>query len=229
MNHKLARWIAVIAITLAFLLPQGLAADIDGSTITAGTPSTRSFVYTQTTTALGGANKSINATTETQTLAWQAFYGNITGNITLETTTGAEFYSWKEAHNGTVLASRSNAIDFTTLTALNNCSEDQTITGTGSDRTNLTFTPSNNTIFEIGGITIAASTACTTHTYVNSTKQYTKFEEILLQATGAQSIYATRIETNTTGFDGKQHDFQIIVPDYQNSTTSTYYIYVAIE
>jgi len=228
MKDKLARWIAVIAITLALILPQGLAADIDGTAITPGTPSTRTFVFTQTTTALGGANKSINATTETQTLAWQAFYGNVSGNITLETTTGAMFYGWNDAHNGTVLASRNNSIDFTTLTAQNNCSADQTLTGTGSDRTNLTFTPSSNKLFEIGGITIAANTACTTHTHVNSSKQTTKFEEIILQA-GTSTIYATTIETNTTGFDGKQHDFQIIVPDYQNSTTSTYYIYVALQ
>jgi len=226
MKHNLARWIAVFAITLALILPQGLATD--GVIITSGTPTTRTFVFTENSTAFGGANRSINATAETQTIAWQAFYGNVTGNVTLEDTIGAAFYSWSGIPNGTVLASRNNSIDFTTLSAQNNCTTDETLTGTGSDKVSLTFTPANNTLFEIGRITISPGTACTTHTYVNSAKQTTLFEEIILQATGVQSIYATRIE-NATGFNGQQHNYQIIVPDYTNSTTSTYYIYAEIK
>jgi len=223
--NKLARWIAVIAITLAFLIPQGLA---NGVIVNVGTPTTNSFVYSQNTTILGGAYKNINATAETQTLAWQALFGNLTMNITLEDSSSNAIYKWMDATGGTVLVSNNSNVDFSNLTAQNNCSIDQSVTGTGSDRMNLTFTPSNNTEFVIGGTTITAGTACTTHTYVNSAAQSTYFEEIILQD-GMSTIYATRVDTNTTGYDGQARDYQIIIPDYQNSDTITYYIYAEIE
>ena len=222
--NKLARWIAVIAITLAFLIPQGLA---NGVIVNVGTPTTNNYVYSVNTTILGGAYKNINATAETQTLAWQALFGNLSTNISLENNGGSVMYKWMDATGGTILVSNNSNVDFSNLSAQNDCTIDESITGTGSDRMNLTFTPSNNTEFVIAGTTITAGTACTLHTYINSAKQTNYFEEIILQD-GQSTIYATRVDNNTTGYDGQTRDYQIIVPDYQNSETMTYYIYMEI-
>lgn len=220
--------IAVLAILLA--MTQIAYAIPDGAVVNAGTPVTREFAAAAIVGTLSGNLTNLTLATETQTIAWQGFYGNVSGNITLEDATGDTLYSWPNAANGTILASRDSAVNFTTIAAQNNCSIDESLTGTNSDRVNATFRPSNNTVFTIGTTTIAAGTACATHTYVNSMAQNTAFEEIILTDDGgATSIYATRIENGVTGFNGEANDFQMIVPDFSNSTTSTYYFYAELQ
>jgi len=223
---------ALIAIAMALIMSAAaLGAGIDGASLTQGTPVTRAFTSIGTIGAQGGNATTLSATTETQTLAWQGFYGEVFGNITLADNSGDVLYSWNTTgRNGTVFASRDNNVNFANITAVNNCSVDETVTGsTGSDSVNKTFRPSNNTAFTIGGTTITAGTACTTHTFVNNATQTTNFEEIIITSTGSNTIYTTRIEPDTTGFDGNTHDFQIIVPDYTNETTLTYYFYIELK
>lgn len=223
---------ALIAIMMALIMAAAaLGAGVDGASITQGTPVTREFISIGTISAQGGNATTLSASTETQTLAWQGFYGEVFGNITLADNSGDILYRWNATgRNGTILTSRDNNVNFANITAVNDCSVDETITGsTGSDSVNKTFKPSNNTAFTIGGATIAAGTACTTHTYVNNATQTTSFEEIIVTSTGSNTIYTTRIEPDTTGFDGSTHDFQIVVPDYTNETTLTYYFYVELQ
>lgn len=221
--------IAVLAIMLAIFLQAALAAP-SGMTLTSGIPQTKDFFVTTTITATGGATVNLNGSTETQTLVWQGFYGNVLGNVTLRDTSGDQLYSWNFTQkSGTVFATQATGVNFANITAYNDCNVDQNITGTGSDRVNLTFTPSSNTAFLIGDVTIAANTACRTNTYVNNATQTTRFEEIILTANGVTPIYATRIESAQTGFDGQPHDFQLIIPDKEDSNTTTYYVYAEMK
>jgi len=222
---------ALIAIAMALIMIAGAVASTpDGANITAGTPVTKTFVSSGTIGAQGGNATTLNAATETQTLVWQGFYGEVNANVTLADNSGDTLYRWNAAiANGTVMASAQNTINFANITAVNNCIIDENITGTnGSDRVNRTFRPSNNTQFTIGQTTIAQGTACATHTYVNNATQNSVFEEIIVTDDGINSIYTTRIEANAAGFDGQPHDFQLIVPSYENSTTITYYIYIGL-
>lgn len=221
---------ALIAIMMAIIMAAAaLGAGIEGATTTAGTPVTRQFISSGTIGAQGGNATTLSASTETQTLAWQGFYGEVFGNVTLADSTGDILYRWNATGlNGTAFASRDSNINFANITAVNDCSVDQTITGTnGSDSVNRTFRPSNNTAFNIGSTTIATGTACTTYTYVNNATQTTSFEEVILTSTGSNTIYITRLEPDATGFDGNTHDFQMIVP--ANDTTLTYYFYVELK
>lgn len=221
---------ALIAIAMAFFMIAGAAGSgIDGAQLAIGTPVTKAFTSTGTIGAQGGNATTLSANTETQTLAWQGFYGEVFGDIVLADNSGNAMYKWNTT-NGTILASRTSALNFANITAVNNCSVDQDITGTnGSDSVNKTFKPSNNTAFRIGGTTIAAGTACATNTFVNNASQSARFEEIILTDNGVTSIYATRMENNAQGFDSSTHDFQMIVPDYTNETTLTYYFYVELK
>ena len=180
--------------------------------------------------AAGGNITNINITGFTITESWHGFYGQIRANssIVLEDSAGFRMYAWAfNASGGEIYASRSNAVTWATIAAQNDCTTDEALTGTGSDRTNLTFTPSANTLFNVGTVTIGAGTACTTNTYVNSAPQAATFEEVILTDT-VNSVYAGLLEVDSTGFDNGAYDFQIIVPDNRTSVVETYYFYVEL-
>ena len=179
-------------------------------------------------TAAGGNITNVNLTATTITEAWHGFYGHIDGNITLEDSAGFRMYAWAfGATGGEVFASRSNAVTWGTIVAENDCNTDQALTGTGSDRTNLTFTASSNTAFTVGTANIAANSACATNTYVNSTAQAATFEEVILDDT-ANIVYTGLLENNAQGFDNGNYDFQIIVPDNRTSVVETYFFYAEL-
>lgn len=228
MQYKNQLGVAVLAILLALCLVPGALALPNGVNTDAGTPVTKGFFAVQEIAPLGGRLSNLNATAETQTEAWQGFYGDVLGNITLDDASDSTLYNWLNATNGIVLTSRNSSVDFTTISAQNDCTIDESLTGTDSDRVNNTFNASSNTLFTIGPTTIPAGTACALNTYINSTAQSSSFEEIIV-TDGSNSIYTTRIEDDLTGFDGQPHDFQLIVPDARNSTTSTYFFYAELQ
>jgi hypothetical protein len=179
-------------------------------------------------TAAGGNITNVNLTATTITEAWHGFYGQIAGNISLEDSAGFRMYAWAfGATGGEVFASRSNAVAWATIAAENDCTTDEALTGTGSDRTNLTFTASSNSAFTVGTTNIAANSACSTHTYVNSTAQAVDFEEVILDDT-TNIVYTGLLENNAQGFDNGNYDFQIIVPDNRTSAVETYYFYAEL-
>ena len=181
-------------------------------------------------TAAGGNMTEINVTVTSITEAWHGFYGQITSNstLTLEDSAGFRMYSWNfTISGGEIYASRSNAVNWATIAAENDCTTDEALTGTGSDRTNLTFAPNSNSQFEVGTVVIAANSACSTHTYVNSTPQAVTFEEVILDDT-TNIVYAGLLESDAQGFDNGNYDFQIIVPDNRTSAVETYYFYAEL-
>jgi len=222
--------IAVLAIMLAIFLVPGVLAAATGASTAAGTPETRGFFAVTDVTAVGGAMTNLNASAKTQTVSWQGFFGEVLGNITLSDASGNTLFDWVNATDGIVMASRDGSVDFTSISAQNNCTIDEDLTGTRSDRINNTFTESNNTAFSVGTTSIAAGSACATHTYINSSAQNNNFEEIILTDDGGTtSIYTTRIEEDLVGFDNQPHDFQMIVPETRNSSTSTYFFYAELQ
>lgn len=219
---------ALIAIAMALIMIAAAFAQPVGFQVQSGTPVTKAFTSAGTIGAQGGNATTLSATTETQTVSWQGFYGEVSANFSLENSNGNVLYSWTNATNGTIYLSRDPTVNFANITAVNICTVDESITGsTGSDSVNRTFRPSNNTELTVGGITIAAGTACAMNTYVNNASQSTTFEEIILTDDGVTTIYATPIEEDKTGFDGQPHDWQALVPS--NLTTLTYYVYVEFE
>jgi len=208
--------------SFAYALPSG-------ATVTAGTPETGAGAGAGSVAAQGGNITEVDLTASTITDSWQGFFGEVSGNITLEDASGDVFYAWDLATtSGEVLASRNSTIDFTTVAGVEVCTVDETLTGTGNDRTNLTFT--NATIappIVVAGVSI--DEACQVFTYVNNQSQSADFEEIILSATGVTSIYTTRIEADTTGYDGATHDYQLLVAETENASISTYFFFVEFD
>jgi len=229
MHSKNKLGITVFAIILAIFLAPAVLATPNGVTVEPGTPVTRGFFSSGSFLPTGGAMVNITVSVETQTIAWQGFFGEIDGNMTLDDTSGDSLFNWTGFVNGTVFATRDSGVDFSNITAQNECTIDESLTGTNSDRVNNTFTASSNTALDVGLVTIGAGTACATNTYVNSASQSTSFEEtILTDDGGGTAVYATRIEDDVVGFDGNTHDYQLIVPDQTNSSISTYYFFAEI-
>lgn len=200
----------------------------DGATVSVGIPQTKQANTPGNATAQGGNITQVNLTAEVTTLAWQGFYGQVAGNITLEDSSGDQLYSWAVSNiSGEVLASRNSTIDFTTVAGVQTCTVDETLTGTGTDRTNSTFTNASVSL-EIAGVSITS--ACRTFTYVSNASQTNRYLEAILNATGVTSIYVTLINESTTSFDGTLQDYQMIVPDNSStSATTTYYFFVEID
>lgn len=216
-----------VSLLMVLALIVGAYALPDGATTTVGTPETKADTAPGNATAEGGNITAVNLGAETKTLAWQGFYGNVSGNITLEDASSDVLYSWVIANlSGEVFASRSSSIDFTTVEGVTTCTVDEDLTGTGTDRTNNTFT--NTTVdWTIG--TVSITEACQTFTFRNNATQSAYFEEIILNATGVTSIYTTRINDSIAGFNGELVDYQMIVADNRTSATSVYFFFAEFD
>jgi hypothetical protein len=117
------------------------------------------------------------------------------------------------------------------------------IENTAPDAINATFNRTTHVQFNIGTITIPTNTCYVTWTYVNNVSQSTDFQEMLLTDGNPYNalLFMTFIENNdinnetdTFGFDGRDHDFQMLVaedghPGASEDLTTTYYFWTEIQ
>ncbi|MBW3013788.1 hypothetical protein KY335_00930, partial [Candidatus Woesearchaeota archaeon] len=179
--------------------------------------------------AMGGNITPSNLTVQSQTNAWQGYYGEVTGNLSLADASGDTMYAWTSVTiQGEVLVSLSSSVNWGSLVAQNDCTTGESITGTGSDRVNNTFTASTgpNVNTSIGFNSIIANSSCSTNTYTSSAASTGDAWEEFILSDGSNDVWATIINSNTAGFDGATHDFQVIVP--ANQSVLTYYFYVEL-
>ena len=219
------------ALLLCFLLilsSYAVSAVPTGASATPGPTSTRPADAATSHGAYGGNITELTINRDTQTQVWQGYYGQASGTIVLEDALSDRIYDWSTGVlQGEVYASQSNSVTWASIAAENDCTTDESLTGTGSDRVNNTFTPSSNSAFQVGSITISANTACALNTFVNSVAQSTYFEEVLL-TDGSDSVYTAILEDNQAGYDNNPYDFQLLVPDDNDGTTTTYYFYIEL-
>ena len=91
--------------------------------------------------------------------------------------------------------------------AMNHTSSDDNITATFN-----TTTGAIHPSFYVGSEYIANNTCPVLNTYVNNVSQSNEFFEMALYD-GTNHLYATILEPDQGGFDGKSYDFQMIVPE----------------
>ncbi len=172
-----------------------------------------------------------------QTNRWKAYVGNITGSLTLSDSTGSTIFSWtleQSGITGEIYSSRSNNVAWGDIRCADTTviDDEESFLGlTGSEAYSITET-FNETIHEgltIGPALIGSDTCFSTSTYVNDNPQpqaSADFQLILLDDT-IDLVYTTPISAETTGYDGSLFDFQLIVPNNPQDTT-TYYFYAQI-
>jgi hypothetical protein len=189
----------------------------------------------------------INDTRSTE--AWQGYYGNITGQIVLADGSNAKFYSWDLlSPTGEVFAANaSTGVIWDNVRCVNFSGPTKTyqnmnqsvledaygINATDLDGFNETFDQvytcggSQPACIKVGTVTIPNNTCHMTTTYVNGATQTNSFKEILI-TDNASVIFTTIVESDVTGYDGRKHDFQMLVaenghPGYEYTTTNWYF------
>ncbi|MBU0667265.1 MAG: hypothetical protein ABIC91_02615 [Nanoarchaeota archaeon] len=164
---------------------------------------------------------------------WAGFYGDVTGTITLETSGGATFYNWSDASpTGEIYASRDNSVTWGSIacaSGANVAAEEGTlnILPTASDSMNATFyRVGNHSQFDVGTESFTEDECdYRTNAFDSSGAQIVNWDQILLYE-GSHLVYSTIINQDTSGFDGSNYDFELLVAT--NTTIQTYYFYVEI-
>lgn len=203
------------------------------------------------TRALAGNVTLMNMDARTITRYWQGYYGNITGTIVLGDANNYTMYQWAMASpQGEIYAvhNLTHTINWTNLGCVSNDTLRHEETwlamnesGADEDNINYTFGRYDHPQFYVGPLSF---TNCRS-TSVNGTGDGNFFSEILLQDNGTDNavsdndsvvIYTAIITQDTQGFDGSNHDFQMLVTEpgsgaesWPFGTITNYYFYVELE
>lgn len=197
----------------------------------------------------GGSVATVVINGTSQNLRWKAFVGNVTGKLSLDDAQSNTIYDWSlSSISGEVYATRfSGAVNWSSI----RCAYESTMRQENyimnhtsrDDNISATFAQKSHSQFYVGTANIAANSCYSIRTYVNSSPQSSRFEEILLyDGTAAWAftqspsnfrhvIYSTILEQDKYGFDNQTYDFQLIVPERGHagwSSSTAYYFYAEL-
>ncbi len=206
---------------------------------------------------IAGNVTELNITGETITRHWAGLFGEVTGKITLEDANGNIFYDWTVANpQGEIYAARVNSVDWTSIRCANSTersNEDAVVSANPDNdedapsRTFLTYgtndgyTTTNGHVgpghptFWVGSVQIDQNT-CYSAAMYNSSRLEGEFWEVML-SDGSNVVYAATLansdsqDNGADGFDGTNHDFEMIVPENGTGTdvaTTTYYLWIEL-
>jgi len=197
--------------------------------------------------AIAGNLTEITISGVSPTKSWQGFFGNVSGTLILEDSSGFRFYDWAVAEpQGEVFASVNNTITWTSV----ECAPIEDVgyrtewhdfygmLDTDYDDLSDTYNETNHGMFQVGFENI---TGCrTTYTFQNNASQAENFPAVLLTSDDNTTLIFTAIlEDNTSGvrdslagYDGGLYDFQLLVAEngqLGNTVTTRYYFWIEIE
>lgn len=220
---------AVLILLLAFaLIATPVSALSEGATtVTEGTQSESGGDTALSDNAEGGYINSLDIGGSTQTSMWQGYYGNVTGSLTLEDSSGNSMTTWTyDDKGGEVFATTNQTADFTSIAAQNAAGADSLLAymddSTMSDSVADTFASGSHSAIEIGRTTITADAA-------DLITLNTNFTEVILKDDADSLIWTAIINPNKNGFDGAPHDFQMIVPEDNAGTSAVTAYYFFLE
>lgn len=184
----------------------------------------------------GGTISVVNINATTQNPHWKAYVGNISGSLALQDASGNSVYDWNvTSMEGEVYATRKSAVvDWDSVACAdgsNIVAEEEALNMTTSEPDSIvnTFDSMSHAEFYAGLTQVNENSCNSTNLYVNS-QASSDFAELLLYD-GSYIVYTALIEDAITGFDGKEYDFQMILPDSGlegSQTPETYYFYVEL-
>ena len=190
-------------------------------------------------TAQAGNVTELDITATQITTAWQGFYGNISGNIVLQDSSGNNFYNWSGlgAISGEVYASRNDSVVWGSIGCINDTeisSENTYLGKTTADPDDITntFNTSSHPEFDVGTTTISSNACNSTNAFINTGQSATDFYQVLLADGSSNIVYTTLIDEDQTGFDGTANDFQLLVGENGNATQAAtltpYFFYIEL-
>ncbi|MBI2133953.1 hypothetical protein HYU11_04695 [Candidatus Woesearchaeota archaeon] len=189
----------------------------------------------------GGSISTIDINGTQQNLRWKGYVGNVSGKLTLDDANNNTIFDWSiGAASGEVFATRNpGSVNWSGINCSNSThlsTEDINMNHTNpSDNITRTFSQTSHSEMYVSTNLIRQNSCYSLKTYVNDAPQSSVFEEIVLydgtNLTNGNTVYATKLEQDSAGFDGRTYDFQMIVPEigapsWRSSTA--YYFYVEI-
>lgn len=208
---------------------------VNSSTATPDTPSS--------IPAQAGNVTEVNINGFTTTQSWQGYFGNVSGTIFLADGSDNQMYNWSLASpQGEIYATTSSSVEWSSIAcfdlATNHVALEAAfnIDSDDVDGVNETFSTGNgHDTFYTNNNEFLTGTCASTSLYDSSgASQDNHFEEVLLtdQSSATQVIFTSLLDENVLGFDGRSHDFEMLVlEDGHGTDTSTtpYYFYVELE
>jgi hypothetical protein len=211
---------------------------VQGANIFPGASSGTNFSYSGSGTLIQVQPGNISFIEVSGTMAgssggthWAGFYGNISGNMSLEDANGHVFYDWVgigsnvvgevfASNVSTVIWSGVNCTNSSQITAINSF---MNVTGTDKDSVELTYTSNIHPAFNVAGINIPANTCNSTNAFSDGIKNSSLFSQILLADTNDCPVFTTLINSSSVGFAGDTVDFELLSGVKKNGLTSLYF------
>jgi hypothetical protein len=236
--------ISMVALLVVFTLGIALADPNGADTITPGASTRAGPDSAQSHDAIAGNVTEITIEGDSITQTWQGYFGNVSGAIKLEDSSGNALYNWTLlSPSGEVFASPNDSITwsgvqcFDLATNVTQLESYWNISATAADGVDETFSNTNDhSEFSVGATTIAANSCYSADIFDSSLGSNDGvFEEVLLSEATWQTgrvIFAALLEEDQAGFDTALHDFEMLVLEdghSGDSTTTPYFFYVELE
>jgi len=187
----------------------------------------------------------INSTAITRT--WQGYFGNITSRIVLDDAKNMTMYDWNNIDPvGDIYASNASSVQWSKVFCFNlnpaqknegNITNYEAYLGVPSnaaDGIDETFKVKKHSAFAIGTRSFGANSCYSAQTYVSDVPQTGgDFVEVALyDNVSGNAVWGTILNNSVTGFDGRKHDFQMMVPVQGGhavpAALDTFYFYVEL-
>jgi hypothetical protein len=220
---KTVFWKTVFSLTLVvglFFSSVGLVFGVQAPGLTTGESGRYSDSFAGSGTALGaqaGNVTEVNLAGTQVTTHWAGFYGNITGNITLQDANGNLFYDWQGlgAPSGEVYASNTSTVSWSTIACANAANMTNTnnflgMTASNSDSVFNTYDAQSHGGFSVAGTAISADSCNSTNAYTNTGADAGLFQQVILSDSLNVPVFATIINASATSFRNTGVDFQLL-------------------
>ena len=235
--------IAMVALLVVFTLGIALADPNGAGTVTPEASSRATADSAQSNDAIAGNVTELTIIGNSVTQSWQGYFGNVSGSIMLEDSSGRTMYNWSLASpQGEVFASTSGSVTWTGIQCFNWTANGTSLetsynVNDSIDGVNETFEAYGSNAhadFVVGSTAFNSTTACMSADIYDSTGASVDgtFEEVLLADAAGNPIFAALLENDVSGFDSATHDFEMLVlEDGHGGDTSTteYFFYVELE
>lgn len=232
----------LVALLLALIFPV-LAIQPFGANYTIINSTTATPDAAQSIPAQAGNVTEININGFTTTQSWQGYFGNVSGTIQLADAADNVMYNWTLASpQGEIYATTSTSVQWSSIACFDlagNHSALETAFNISSDDVdgiNETFSDTwDHDLFYTNNVAFPANECAATSLFDSSgASQDNHFEEVLLTdgTSDTQVIFTSLLDEDVLGFDGRPHDFEILVLEDGHGTdtaTTLYYFYVELE
>lgn len=226
--------LAILSLGFAFATPNGASTVtevISSNGPAAGTAANHS--------AIAGNVTELSITGNSITQSWQGYYGNVSGAIRLADASGNPMYNWSLASpSGEVFASTASSITWSSIACFDWAADGEALETSfnindSADGVNETFSDSNvHDAFSVGSTSFVANQCMSTQIFDSTGAGVAgNFEEVLLHD-GTNTVFASLLEEDLSGFDNTSHDFEMLVLEdghSGDSSTTPYFFYVELE